>query len=191
MQIHQELQQILHQKTQQIYHQYHHQNRQQVTNCCSTSCQESDNLDVIFVVDNSCGLTLDECQIQQEAIADLVLSIKADGNPRIGYIQFNGIGIGRFLQFQTRIDLSDTTYNSGNGNRELLAAGIASYSCLETQATTNTHAGIESAILSFIDDNDRFQRVVVISNCMNDLNDSCALSQDLKIKIFKFQLLIL
>ena len=52
---------------------------------CATS---ANNLDIIFVVDTSCGLTTDECTIFQQGVADLITTIKQGSQPRIAYIEF-------------------------------------------------------------------------------------------------------
>eukprot|EP01084_Bolivina_argentea_P122097 216386_1 len=45
-------------------------------------------LDIAFLVDNSCGLNVEECSQQQEAIAELLSTIKSSNTPRFMYVTF-------------------------------------------------------------------------------------------------------
>ena len=54
-------------------------------------CQESaDQLEIVFIIDVSCGLSEEECIMQQDGIADLIGTIKVDVDPRIAIVEFGG-----------------------------------------------------------------------------------------------------
>ena len=58
------------------------------TSPIQASCNLAYDLDVAFLVDNSCDLTQIDCSQQQEGIAELLSSIKRSNNPRFMYVKF-------------------------------------------------------------------------------------------------------
>eukprot|EP01084_Bolivina_argentea_P259045 436964_1 len=140
-------------------------------NLCLPS--QASNIDIVFLVDNSCGLSQDQCNNQQDGISEFLASIKGSSDPRIAYITF-----GDTQTLDTKIHLINDDYNNiednikGEENRLRFIEEIRDYYCGPLIGLYNTDliAGIESAIneLKFsVNPNtiNRDRKIVIFSNC--------------------------
>eukprot|EP01084_Bolivina_argentea_P058858 107432_1 len=144
-----------------------------------TSCDYDKDygLDVAFLVDTSCDLQILECTQQQEAIAELLSSIKLFNNPRFMYLKF-----GAYTNLT--ISLNDQLYNnlaSGGGvtatdNFISLYEKIRYDSCGSELTATNLQDAIDVALSEYAKydyDLKRYHKMVIFSNCKSDDGDPC------------------
>ena len=70
-----------------------------------TLCSRED-LDITFLVDNTCGISSDECISRQNGISELIAALKHSTNPRVGYFTFDD------LTMQEVVSLDDVYLNN-------------------------------------------------------------------------------
>ena len=143
-----------------------------------------DDLDIIFLVDNSClvGL-LKECQDRQDGISELLASIKQKTSPRVGYIEFDS-----FTSNVVRLD--DEYYNDLNNTNNIVIMDYASeIRNLECSRIGNIQStDLYSAVNDVLDEFKRVQnskrrnkKVVLFNNCnseeMRFVQEACNISR--------------
>eukprot|EP01083_Nonionella_stella_P068838 183086_1 len=128
-------------------------------------CPLGFDADIIIIVDNSCGLTRDECESQMSGVANIILTVKSHtDNPKFGLIQFTDTTDPNVI-----ISLSDPQWNS-DLNQDIyweLRAKILSTICIQRAYRTNLVSAIETAVAEFNHHSDptRSKKLIIISNC--------------------------
>eukprot|EP01083_Nonionella_stella_P141857 437806_1 len=128
--------------------------------------------ELAFVVDNSCGLTDEECKVQLEQIGELFLTVKIDVPPnnitRITYIEYGASGASIRVGLNDDLQLDPAAFydyiinnggcgDGGNGQTDLVS-------------------GIDKALDEFINngnsDEGTFRKIYIINNCINNAQDT-------------------
>ena len=124
------------------------------------------NLDLIFVVDTSCGITEKQCQHQQLFISNLIQKSKSNVFPRLGYIEFDDVVDELILLNDSRYNINSTQLST---NLQELVASTENADCTESTATnTSTEIALIAAIQQFEDYSvplGHDKKIVLISNC--------------------------
>eukprot|EP01084_Bolivina_argentea_P077457 140490_1 len=148
------------------------------------SCVLGYNLDIAFLVDDSCGLTQTECKQEKEGISELLASIKRYNNPRFMYLKFSNYT-------QQMISLNDIVYNNlGIGGESTaennffnLLTTIRNDPCKSDKTYTNLTDAIVTSLQQFDTNSGRQMKLVIFSNCQSkDIIDPCSLHVYLKAK---------
>jgi len=131
------------------------------------ACSLQDDLDVVFVVDTSCGLDTKECGAQAEFVANLVQRIKGKWNPRMAYLDCAHYDDEDELVY---IELTDARYNdetqTGGADIVRLYDDIANKSSCIAGTHTPKRGCIDRAMEEFeLHRDDRVRKIIVISNC--------------------------
>ena len=133
-----------------------------------SSCALKDDLDVVFVVDTSCGLTQNECNEQQEFLGNLVQRIKDKWNPRMSYLDcFHYEDDEDDLVF---IELTNKTFNdeATTTRKEIdyLFDVVAGRSECIAGSNTPKRACIDRAMEEFeLHRDERVRKIISVSNC--------------------------
>eukprot|EP01083_Nonionella_stella_P175772 613116_1 len=152
----------------------------------STQCDEGE-LDIIFLVDNSCNIDYDECMLRQDGIGELIGTVKhASTHRRIAYFEFT-----QFVHFV--VELDDPLLNNPNGNQQAIAYEYAKFIksdasfCSPYPSNTSEidlrHA-ISETLQHFRDkyESDKYKKIVLINNCEDaHIQDACDDNMPLKV----------
>ena len=143
-----------------------------------TICSE-EKLDIIFLIDNTCVLTDDECTSQIDGISELIASLKQTTDPRIAFALFNN-----FMDIP--IGLRDTYFNNIKVKDRVVIQDyvklVKSQSCNPNvvKGTYNLYDAINAALTHFNEtyEPDRHKKIVLINNCdtMGSAGDPCSIS---------------
>ena len=139
-------------------------------------------LDIIFLIDNSCVMVGDECEMRQNGISELLASIKTDTEPRVAYIQF-----GDFMQ--SIVGLDHAFYNNLLLNQSVIRDYVREIESLECdRIANNKETDLENAVstalamfASVSDSQGRHKKIVLFNNCNSEqerfIKDACDLSR--------------
>merc|ERR1712228_147447 len=135
-----------------------------------------DDLDVMFVVDNSC-ITSKECSLRQDGIAELIASIKHETKPRVAYMEY-----GNTANINVALN---AYYNEGQGNiindytnyiRNIECNAVTKVSKIDVVNALN----VSMRHFEFYSDGNRHKKIVFINNCMDaHVNNACNISRKL------------
>ena len=140
------------------------------------SCSWDYQLDLIMIVDTSCGLNDDEQEMQQQFISDLVQLTKKNANPRLGLIECNQHYVHQ--SDMIAISLGDNTVNGDDDPTHHQINEL--YSDIKNRrtyteegfTTTPKKLCMETALHQFaqygdsgINQRGRKRKVVMMSNC--------------------------
>jgi len=131
------------------------------------ACELSQSFEFAIVVDNSCGLTYEECLVQRDEVAELLTRIKKDNledNPKITYIEYNSIGAELRVSLHDRIQMDTKLFY--NFIRNTGTCGDGGY------GETDLVAGLDLALRE-LDENGNpgaVQKLIAINNCRHAVN---------------------
>eukprot|EP00485_Elphidium_margaritaceum_P008447 CAMPEP_0202695886 /NCGR_PEP_ID=MMETSP1385-20130828/9334_1 /ASSEMBLY_ACC=CAM_ASM_000861 /TAXON_ID=933848 /ORGANISM="Elphidium margaritaceum" /LENGTH=1763 /DNA_ID=CAMNT_0049351965 /DNA_START=212 /DNA_END=5500 /DNA_ORIENTATION=+ len=130
-------------------------------------------LDIVFIVDTTCGLNAQQCAQQQEYVSDLVQAVKNTLN-RVSYIECSG----DTLSSQVVVALDDVKFNDVPDNAPNTKTLTQLFNTVRDSRTCQVNAAIHKvevpyklhclnlAIAQFdLDDYTRFKKVAYVSNC--------------------------
>ncbi len=147
------------------------------------------NMDVILLVDNSCGLNDNECMIRQQGIGKFMNSVINIDN--IGYITYSKAD---------NIDVLLSLENGNNMNNVFnVINNINNYGCNDDGSdtySTDLAAGISVAIREFASVNvnisNRIRKLIIFSNCKDTLDtiSPCVLINGLTMNPFNIQVIV-
>ena len=133
----------------------------------NTVCSK-EKLDIIFLIDNTCTLSDDECYSRQDGVSELLASLKQSTEPRIAYFSFlNAV--------DEIVSLNDLYFNDIDEDQVVIqdyVRLIKSRSCSSNnvQGSVHLYDAINSALTHFEDNfgEDRHQKIVLFNACETD-----------------------
>eukprot|EP01084_Bolivina_argentea_P041882 77317_1 len=166
-------------------------------------CPISYNLDIAFLVDNSCNLTQIECNEQQEGIAKLLSKIKRSNNPRLMYVKFSDSM--NITNKDILVSLHDDQYNdlAIGGESNAVNNFVNLYNLIRNDectgsggadivSQTNLNTAINYTLQTFMQNDisfpNRHYKLVIFSNCKStDITNTCHFAQNEQLKISPLQ----
>eukprot|EP01084_Bolivina_argentea_P275658 470160_1 len=134
----------------------------------SSSCAGSkESYEFMIVVDNSCSLDENECNVQKEMISGLLSKIKSDDDDnKVGYITYGSIGDEALVHVGLKDELNDDTI----WYKEWITSSANKYCGGGKDGETDLYSGTMEAELQFeiygeLDSSK--QKIILINNCKN------------------------
>eukprot|EP01084_Bolivina_argentea_P094496 169875_1 len=139
-------------------------------------CYIGYELDVIYIVDNTCGYTDNECEQLMEAVTEMVACVKGNTSPRFGLLQMTD------SDPNVAIAISDTQYNDVtlldpeslyDSTRTQLMQSIQAMTCDgPSTSITNLIAAIDYATVQLSNNRvaGREEKIVIFSSCGDKTN---------------------
>eukprot|EP01083_Nonionella_stella_P258688 883900_1 len=146
------------------------------------------DLDIAFLVDDSCGLSATQCREQQVALAELVVSFKRYNNPRFMYVTFSdSYDVLMDLDNKMHNDLLPGGESKAERNHFDLYYLIRDYTCdLTASSVTHLNDAINFTLESFQTNdpaNERNFKMVIISRCKStDTINPCSFAPNDKLR---------